>query len=259
MPRTIVAALAAVCFCLSPRIASAQGKTFSGDHYSISFAAGWDTIQTQAVLGKYGGLNGLATMGSTLGNSLPDIDSLTAAYADTLGGDIRKDSSGSLTIGKYDVHWQKFTYDSLPALSDLISSTLGFPVSLQKGEFRVYYLASDGVVFTLACMAVLGSAKPPYADVEAALATLKLNPLSGIIPLGRDLARDLWVRDGKLGGGWLKANRVYAVECYDVRGAFLGLAAHAPEGAWRLPKSGSEMLVRLRTAQGAGAHFLVRP
>ena len=65
--------------------------------------------------------------------------------------------------------------------------------------------------------------------------------------------------DGKLGGGWLKANRVFAVECYDPRGAFLGNATHAAEGAWRLPKSGVEMLVRLKTATGAGMHFMVRP
>lgn len=257
MFKSIVAALA-FCSAVLPHTASAQGKTFTGDHYSITFGSAWDTIQTHSILGKSGGLNGMATLGASLGSSLPNLDSLTAAYSDSLGGKITKDSSGRMTIGKYDVHWQKFTYDSLPKISAAISKIMPLPVTLKKGEFRVYYLNADGVSFSIACMSIISGVKAPYADVEAALATLKLTTQVGIIPLAPGLARDLWVKDGKLGGGWLKANHVFAVECYDTRGSFLGQAAHAAEGAWQLPKFQGEMLVRLKTAAGNGLHILVR-
>jgi hypothetical protein len=257
MFKSMIAMMAVCALGFLPRAAHAQGKTFSGDHYSIVFATTWDTLQSHSVLGKNLGLSGLATLGAELGNSLPNVDSLTKAYSDSLGGDIKKDSSGQKTIGTYDVHWQKYTYDTLPKLSEAISKETGFPVTLRKGEFRVYYLSSGGVRFAIACISITGG-KPPYADVEAALATLKLTTQTGIIPLAPGLARDLWVKDGKLGGGWLKANRVYAVECYDTRGAFLGQAAHAAEGTWQLPKAQGEMLVRLKTAGGSGLHFLVR-
>lgn len=241
-----------------PQSAKAQ-RVFTGDHYSITFASSsWDTAGSHAVLAKNLGTAGLATLGANPGSTLPDIDSLTRAYSDSLGGDIKKDSSGQKTIGKYSVHWQKYTYDTLPKLSATISAQLGFPITLRKGEFRVYYLNADGVSFAIACMSITGG-KPPYADVETALATLKLSLGTGIIPLSRGSAGDLWVKDGKLGGGWLKANRVFAVECYDTRGAFLGLATHAAEGTWQLPIMQAEMLVRLKTVGGIGMHFLVRP
>lgn len=258
MSKSIAAGLALLAAGLLPGASQAQTRTFTGDHYSISFTTSWDTVQSKAILGKDGGLSGMATLGATMGSSLPNIDSLSAAYSDSLGGDIKKDSSGRKAIGKYDVHWQKYTYDSLPKLSAAVSKQMGLPITLRKGEFRVYYLNADGVSFEIACMSILGG-KPPYGDVETALATLKLSAGTGIIPLSRGFARDVWVKDGKLGGAWLKANRVYAVECYDTRGAFLGTATHAAEGAWELPKVQAEMLVRLKTAQGPGMHFLVRP
>jgi hypothetical protein len=255
--------LAALSLCVLgnlPQLASAQAKTFSGDHYTIGFASAWDTVQTHSVLGKYSGLQGMATLGATLGTSLPNIDSLTNAYSDTLGGELKKDSAGRATLGKYDVHWQKFTYDSLPGLSKALTAATGFTVNLKKGELRVYYLNSDGVSFTVACMSIVSGVKAPYSDVEAAIgSTLKLNAGVGIIPLSRGFAREIWVKDGKVGGAWLKANRVYAVECYDTRGAFLGQATHAAEGAWQLPKIQGEILVRLKTVDGNGMHFLLRP
>lgn len=258
MIKSIVAALAACAFLL-PQAARAQAKTFVGDHYAITFGSAWDSIKTHSVLGKNSGLQGMATMGATLGSGLPNVDSLAATYADSLGGTLKKDSSGRMTLGAYDVHWQKFTYDSLPKLSASVSAALGgLPVSLKNGSFRVYYLNSNGVTFSLACMSIVGVVKAPYADVEAAIATLKLTAQAGIVPLSRGIG-DIWVKDGKLGGGWLKANRVFAVECYDPRGAFLGNATHAAEGAWLLPKTGAEMLVRVKTATGAGMHFMVRP
>jgi hypothetical protein len=260
MFKSTLAALSLCVLGFLPQAASAQTKTFTGDHYSIGFASTWDTVQTHSVLGKYSGLQGMVTLGASLGSSLPDIDSMTAAYADTLGGAIKKDSSGRAPLGKFDVRWQKYTYDSLPGLSQALTEATGIPISLKKGEFRVYYLNSDGVTFTLACMSIIAGVKAPYADVEAAIAnTLKLSAGTGIIPLSHRFAREIWAKDGKIGGAWLKANRVYAVECYDTRGAFLGQATHAAEGAWQLPKIQGEILVRLKTVDGNGMHFLVRP
>jgi len=257
MIKSCLAVLALVLVWL-PHSAQAQ-RVFTGDHYSLTFASSsWDTVSSHAVIAKTSGLEGLGTLGANPGSALPNIDSLTSAYSDSLGGQIKKDSSGQKTIGKYAVHWQKYTYDSLPKLSASVSAQLGIPITLRKGEFRIYYLNADGVSFVIACMSITGG-KPPYADVETALATLKLSLGTGIIPLSRGPAGDLWVKDGKLGGGWLKANRVFAVECYDTRGAFLGLATHAAEGTWQLPMMQAEMLVRLKTAGGNGLHFLVRP
>lgn len=261
MFKSMLAALSLCALGFLPRAATAQAtKTFSGEHYSIALASAWDTVQTHLVLGKSLGLQGMAALGVSLGSSLPDIDSLSAAYAETLGGNIKKDSSGQKALGKYEVHWQKFTYDSLPGLSKAVSDAAGFPVNLKNGEFRVYYLNSDGVSFSVAVMSILAGVKAPYAEVETAIgSTLKLTSGVGIIPLSRGFSRDIWVKEGKVGGAWLKANRVYAVECYDTRGAYLGQAIHAAEGAWQLPKIQGEILVRLKTASGEGIHFLVRP
>ena len=250
--------LAALATFLPGESSAQAGKTFTGASYAITFNSRWDTTKVKGVIGHTGGLGGIAALGATPGNSLPNVDSIMATFKDSLGGDLKKDSSGQMTIAGYEVHWQKFTYDTLPKLSAAITAAMGFPVTLKNGSFRVYYLNANGVGFSIAGMAVIPRGTPPYADVEAALATLKLGPQSGIVPLGGARLRDLWVRDGKLGGAWLRANRVFAVECYDSRGAMLGYATHAAEGAWKLPVGRGEMLVRLRTAQGTGLHFMVR-
>src|SRR4051794_20064736 len=82
-----------------PRAAAAQGKTFKGENFEITFqTAGWDTIKNANILAKLGGLYGMATLGVTPSATLPNLDSLTAAYADTLGGKITKDSSGKMNL-----------------------------------------------------------------------------------------------------------------------------------------------------------------
>jgi hypothetical protein len=259
MIKTTIAALALMAFAWAPREAAAQ-KVFKGDYYNITFSAGWDTVGNSAILRKNLGFSGMATLGATPGSGLPNVDSLSNDYSESLGGKITKDSSGVKTLGKYEVHWQKFTYDSLPGLSKIIGAAMGDTLfQLSKGSFRVYYLAADGYRFTIAGMRIYDLGNFPYPDIETAIKTLKLAANSGIVPLARGNVGGLWVQDGKLGGPWLKANRVFAVECYDVRGSLIGHATHAAEGTWALPKTGSEMLVRLRTAQGAGMHFLVRP
>ncbi|MDB5049826.1 MAG: hypothetical protein JWO30_2897 [Fibrobacteres bacterium] len=251
-------AFAILALCI-PHRAAAQGKTFSGDNFAITFkAAGWDTATSSYIISKYGGLYGMATMGATASTTLPDLDSLTAAFADTLGGKITKDSAGVKTLGKYEVHWQKYTYDTLPKLSALVSKAAGFPVTLKNGSFRVYYLVADGYAFTIACMSVLAGGVAPYGDVEQAIATLKLGSLAGISNVAR-ASRDLWIRNGQLGGGWLQANKLVAVEGFDAGGALIGAGTPASEGVWNLPVSKGDMFLRVRAANGTDLHFVVHP
>ena len=81
MFKSILAALSIGVMGFLPQAASSQTKTFSGDHYTIAFSSSWDTVQTHMILGKSLGLQGMAALGVSLGTSLPDIDSLTAADA----------------------------------------------------------------------------------------------------------------------------------------------------------------------------------
>lgn len=230
-----------------------------GEGFSLTFPANWDSIETANVMGKFGGFSGMATLGATEGSAAPNLDSMAAFYADSLGGHITKDSSGTMTLGVRSVNWQKFKYDSLPKLSAQVSAATGLQVSLKNGSFRVYYTVSDGYVFTLALMAVIPNGIPPYADAEKAISTLKLGAQVGIISLARGPGRDLWIRGGRLGGEWLKTNRVFAVDCFDSRGALIGSATHGPEGSWILPASRREMFVMMRTASGLSEHFTVHP
>ena len=234
-------------------------KLITGEDFSLTFPTGWDSIQGPNVVGKFGGFSGMATLGATEGSAAPNLDSMAAFYADSLGGKITKDSSGTMTLGARLVHWQKFKYDSLPKLSAQVSAATGLQVNLKNGSFRVYYTVSDGYVFTLALMAVLPNGIPPYAEAEKAISTLKLGSNVGIISLARGPGRDLWVRAGRLGGEWLKTNRVFAVDCFDSRGSLIGTATHGPEGSWILPASRQEMFVLLRTAYGSSEHFTVHP
>lgn len=250
-------AVAAVGF-LSPARAHAD-KLITGKDYSLTFPTGWDTVRSANVVGKYGGISGLATLGATEGAALPNLDSMAAVYSDSLGGHITKDSSGTKQLGAYSVNWQQFRYDSLPKLSAQVSAATGLQVNLKNGSFRVYYLVSDGYVFTLALMAILPGAVLPYSDVEKAIVSLKLGSQAGIISLARGPGRDLWIRGGRLGGEWLKTNRVFAVDCFDSRGALIGSATHGAEGSWILPASRQEMFVLLRTAYGTSEHFTVHP
>jgi hypothetical protein len=250
-------AVATVGF-ISPNLAHAD-KLIKGEDFSLTFPTGWDTVQSANVVGKYGGISGMATLGATEGTTLPNLDSMAASFADSLGGHITKDANGTMNLGSYTVNWQQFKYDSLPKLSAQISAATGLQINLRDGSFRVYYLVSDGFVFNLALMAVLPGGIPPYADVEKAIATLKLGAKVGIISLARGPGRDLWIRGGRLGGEWLKTNRVFAVDCYDSRGAKIGAATHGAEGTWILPASRQEMFVLLRTAYGTSEHFTVHP
>jgi hypothetical protein len=239
--------------------ASAQGKMFWGDGYSITFqSTSWDTVKSRNIIASTS-FFAIATMGASPATGLPNLDSMTDAYADTLGGKITKDSSGVKTLGKYEVHWQKYNYDSLPKLSAIISASAPFIPPLKKGSFRIYYLYSGGFEFTLACMSILPNGIAPYAEIEAAIATLKLGSEAGILGAARAAGRELWIRDGKLGGAWLRAHKPVSVEGFDARGALVGSASAASEGTWALPASKETLVLRVRTADGLSAHLPVRP
>jgi hypothetical protein len=239
--------------------ASAQGKMFWGDGYSITFSStSWDTVKSRNIIASPIYM-AMATMAASPASGLPNLDSLTNAYADTLGGKITKDSSGIKTLGKYEVHWQKYTYDSLPKLSAMIKAAVPFAQPLKNGSFRIYYLYSNGFEFTIACSTILNNGIAPYAEVEAAIATLKLGSEAGILGTARASGRQLWIRDGKLGGAWLQAHKAVSVEGFDARGASVGPASATSEGTWALPASKETLVLRVRTADGLSAHLPVRP
>jgi hypothetical protein len=239
--------------------ASAQGKTFAGEGYSITFSStSWDTVKSRNIIASTS-FFAIASMGASPATGLPDLDSMTNAYADTLGGKIAKDSSGEKALGKYQVHWQKYTYDSLPKLSAIITASAPFIPPLKKGSFRIYYLYHGGFEFTIACMSILPNGVAPYDEIEKAIATLKLGSEAGIVDMARAAGRDLWIRDGVLGGAWLNAHRPASVEGFDARGARVGSAAPTSEGTWALPASKAALVLRVRTTDGLSVNLPVRP
>ncbi len=249
---------------LLPCVAKAQGRTFHGANYDITFqptakTSAWDTVKTGNIIAKLGGLYGMATMGAAAGTSLPNLDSLTASFSDSLGGTLKKDSTKTIMLGQYEVHWQKYTYDTLPKLSKLVSDAAGFTVMLKNGSFRVYYLVSGGYQFTLACMSILSGGIAPYPDVEEAIKTLRLGLQAGIRDRARTVTRDLWIRDGRLGGAWLEANKPTAIEAFDTRGFRMGTGVLDSKGTWSLPVSRQEMFLRVRAADGSSLQFVVHP
>ncbi|MEO7779031.1 MAG: hypothetical protein ABIY63_15975 [Fibrobacteria bacterium] len=250
---------------LAPRAASAQGATFKGDNFAITFqptaaTSSWKMVDGSTnIITKTGGLNGMATMGATVGSTLPNLDSLTLVFADSLGGELKKDSSKTLTLGAYEVHWQKYTYDTLPKLSKLVSAAAGFTITLKNGSFRVYYLTSGGYQFTLACMSILNGVAAPYADVEEAIKTLKLSASAGIRNRVGMVSRDLWIRNGELGGGWLLAHKPTAIEAFDARGFRIGSGVLNAKGNWSLPVSRQEMFLRVHADDGSSLQFVVHP
>ena len=233
----------------------------TGANYNITFSAGWDTIQTQAIVAKYQGLGGMASMGAVPGTVPPNLDSLTVFYADSLGGHITKGKDSSLTIGNYAVKWQEFKYDSLPKLSELISGKAPFPVSLKDGSFRVYYLVSDGFVFTISGMTIVPkSTTTPYPDIEAAIKTLKLAPQTGIREItGAWGSSEMWIHDGRLGGSWFAAHRPVSIDCFNLRGSWIGSAKPSgTPGIWTLPAVDRNAFLRILLSDGSRFHLPTR-
>jgi hypothetical protein len=256
---TFALLVAAVGFS-SPNQAQAQ-HLMTGDNYSLTFLyhSGWHRYYTD-VVSKDDGVNGLAFLKASVGTILPSPDSLAKAYAESMGGTITLDSNGTKTLGGRNVQWQEFKYDNLSLLSKQILDSVHHELEIKNGKFRAYYLQADGYIFTIAMIsAFFRGTTFRYEFIEDAIATLKLGAQTGTFSLDREPGRDLWIRGGRVGGEGLKANRVFAVDCFDSRGVKMGAAAQDAEGTWILPASSRRMIVVLRSANGAGVPFTVHP
>jgi hypothetical protein len=230
-------------------------------NYSITFPGGWDSVKTASVVSLYGGIGGMATLSCAPGNAAPNLDSLAKFYADSLGGHITKGKDSALTLATYSVHWQEFNYDSLPKLSAKLSVAAGFPVSLKNGTFRVYYLTSNGFVFTAVELALLPGGTLPSKDIESAIKTLKLGPNAGAI---REIAGawggpEMWIHDGRLGGAWFVAHRPVSIDCFNLRGSWIGSAQPSgTPGIWTLPAVDRNAFLRIVLPDGSRFHLPTR-
>lgn len=253
----------------SPREALAQAKVIDKPRYTLTMTSGWDTVSVpegqgtgfdMAVLAKMQGLGGLAYVSCEPGAIPPDLDVMADNFSGVLGGNITRGKDSSLTLGKYSVKWQEFKYDSLPILADLVEQRAGFRPDLKNGSFRVYYLNADGYVFTMAGLKILPLGVPPNADIEAAIAGLKLKPNSGAVrEVVRDLGAGLWTRNGVLGGKWLKEHPAASVDCFTPDGAFAGSARPDGDGAFLLPASRSALVIVVRARDGKSLSLLASP
>jgi hypothetical protein len=247
-------AIMVLALCVSGARAQAPdtGYTLRNPMYDIHFPAKWSLVFQPSFMGKNKGFEGLAYVACAPGTALPNADSQAVFYASILGGHIQKSTAVDTVIGKYKVHRQNFTYDSLPRLDSLIkekSAPLTFPKH-KNGSFRVYSVVSDGFVFAVAGLATIPAAIPPYADIEKAIVTLVLHPGAGVRPYAAAAGAGLWLRDGILGGGWLKAHPPASVECFDARGALAGEGRPAGGETWLLPVSRGSFFVRIRSYDG---------
>ncbi len=232
--------------------------------FSISFGTGWDTTETNSSIVSNSSAFQVATMGATPGTGSPNIDSMLTFYSDSLGGHLTKGKDSSLTLGSYSVHWQDVKYDSLPKLTAMIKAQMGplvgSLINLKNGTFRVYYLQANGYEFSIAAITVRPNAIPSYADIEAAIKTLKLGVNSAI----RELAvawggTDIWVREGRLGGAWFSAHKPVSISCYNLRGAWMGPAIPSgSQGIWVLPSAGQNAFLQIVLPDGSRYHLAFR-
>lgn len=253
----------------APGRVEAQNFVLDKPRYKLTMNADWDTLSLPAaqgggdgfaLLGKDDGLSGVSYVSCEPGTSDPNLDSLGARYANLLGGNITKDAAGAKTLGKYSVKWQDFKYDSLPAVEAMVAEALGTPIRLRNGSFRVYYLVSDGYVFSMAGLRLLPIGAVPYPDIEAAITLLVLKPQSGAVrPVARRLAGGLWSQDGVLSGEWLLEHPAMAVDCFSLSGAFVGSARPDGAAAWILPSRKEALVVVVRARDGKSLSVLTQP
>lgn len=238
--------------------------------YTLTMPAnGWDSVAVPegqgggiefSLLTKVGGFGGLAYVGCEPGTLPPNLDELAANFAGVLGGNITRGKDSSLTLGPYSVKWQEFKYDSLPLLADMVEERAGFRPDLRNGSFRVYYLNAQGYVFTMAGIKILPMGVPPYADIETAIATLRLKPQAGAVrEAARDLGGGLWTRGGLLGGSWLKDHPAASVDCFSPAGAYIGSGRPDGDGAFILPASRSALVIVVRARNGKSLSVIAQP
>lgn len=242
-------------------LSNSRALDLSNSNYSITFAqTGWDTVQNASIVAKNLGTAGIGIITCTKGTIEPNLDSLAVFYADSLGGRITKGKDSSLTLGKYQVKWQEFKYDSLPKLSSALSIQAGFPIQLKDGSFRVYYLISDGFIFTLTGLPISKIFPPPYADIQAAIKTLKLLAQAGIREIvGAWGGPEMWIHGGRLGGAWFAAHRPLSIDCFNIRGSWIGAAKPTgTAGIWTLPAIDRNAFLRIVASDGSFFHLPIR-
>lgn len=252
-----------------PTLAQSGDFVLDRTRYTLTLPAGWDSVAVPegqagaadlSVIAKLDGLGGLAYVSCEPGTTAPNLDSLGADYSAILGATVTKGRDSSVTLGKYQVKWQEFKYDSLPILSDMIQARAPFLPRIGKDSLRVYYLVSGGYVFTVAGLRVIARTTPPYADIETAIKTLVLKPISGGVRFAsRGLGGGLRVVDGMLGGDWLKAHPALSVDCFALDGAFFAAARSTGNGEWILPAGRQAMVVKVRALDGNSVSVLARP
>ncbi len=238
-----------------------EAKTFTGDNFQITYPAFWDTLQSKNIIAKYGGLSGVSLVSCIAGTQSQNLDSVAQVLGDSLGGHFTKGNTGLLTLGKYQVNWVNYKYDSLPKLSKSVQTATGFPVSLKNDSIRIYSVVSGGFIFTGTLMTIITNSKPPYADMETAIATLTLGTQAGAIReiTGRWGGAEMWVRDGRLGGAWFSANSPKAIDCYNLRGSWVGEAIHSNStGIWVLPSVDRNAVLLITLADGSRFHLPIR-
>lgn len=235
--------------------------------YTLTFSAQWDSIPppegqdlgaNTVILAKLDGLGGVSMATCEPGTGTPDIDSVAATYTRLLGGTVQKGTAGTKTLGKYTVNWQDFNYDSLPTLSAIAQEEYNVTLS-GKGTFRVYYLVSDGYLFTIAGLKLIAAGLSPNADIETAVSGLQLKPLSQAVrPTARRHAGGIWSRDGVLSGEWLQAHPAVSVDCFSLSGSFVGAARPDGSAAWILPSRTESLVVVVRARDGQSLSLLVQ-
>jgi hypothetical protein len=244
---------------------NSNALVLNNSEYSITFApSGWDTVQTSSILRKDFGINGVVLLTCAKGSTAPNLDSMVLFYADSLGGRITKGKDSSLTLGNYKVNWQDFKYDSLPKLSAAIKSQSGFPIQLKDGSFRLYYLLSNGFVFTMTGLPIPNPitriSNPPYADMEAAFKTLNFNTQSRIRETtGAWGGSEMWIHNGRLSGAWFSAHRPVSIDCFNIRGIWIGAAQPSgSSGIWTLPAIERNAFLRILLPDGSRYHLPTR-
>jgi len=267
--RRVAGWIAALCVSLAAlgRAEAQANFVVEKPRYTLTFSTQWDSVAppagqdlgaNTAVLAKLDGLGGVSMATCEPGTGSPDIDSVAATYSRLLGGNVEKGSAGSKTLGKYSVNWQDFNYDSLPVLSGIAKEQYGVTLS-GKGTFRVYYLVSDGYLFTIAGLKLIAAGLSPNADIETAISGLKLKPQSQAVrPTARRHAGGIWSRDGVLSGEWLQAHPAVSVDCFSLSGGFVGVARPDGSAAWILPSRTESLVVVVRARDGQSLSLLVQ-
>jgi hypothetical protein len=229
-------------------------------NYTITFNTSWDTVQTASILGKSRGLFGMALLSCNAGALPPNLDSLAQFYADSLGGHITKGADSTLTLGKYQVKWQDFKYDSLPKLTAALQKQVPGASALKDGSFRVYYLVSEGFVFTTTGLPIVKGFPVPYPDIEAAIKTLVITGQAAIREIaGAWNGPEMWIHDGRLGGAWFSAHRPVSIDCFSLRGSWVGSAKPSgTPGIWTLPGVDRNAFLRIVLPDGSRFHLPTR-